>query len=507
MAVNRFYTEGKIGPRRSWTPEGFLICHDVPIARVGTLIYVPGEVPIDAGKDGVIAISREPEDVFDADAIASFEGKPVTNDHPPLGVKVDPTNYRQLNVGDAHNVRRGDGLLLDDNYLFADLLIKDQAAIQDVIDGKKEVSAGYDAEYEQLETGRGRQHEIIGNHVALVDHGRCGPTCSIGDSDTMKSKRGSFADRIRTAFRTRDEDALVEELDKVKDMLGEVVSDDMPAGMDTNSGHAIHLNFNGMGSPSMPKSKGSMSVAEDEDPEVGGPALKEDPTKSAAGGDIGAMIAQIMQRMNTMEQAIMLLAQDENNEEEQEPEDSEVENIPGKVEDDEAEMAEGSQKKWPPANAGSTEDRRRTVGDSSSLASSFQDMVSKAAILCPTQRLPVFDAARGAKMTIDAMCNFRRTTLAKAWATDDGREVISRLHSPRKVDFSRDAMTCDAVTALFNGAAELIKTGNTQDAARGFAAVMDHGREVSSLRSKVPSIADLNKRAADVWGGRNGIAR
>ena len=46
----RFYTTEDIGERRSVTPEGFLVCHDVPIARTGIQIYSSLEVPIeDAG--------------------------------------------------------------------------------------------------------------------------------------------------------------------------------------------------------------------------------------------------------------------------------------------------------------------------------------------------------------------------------------------------------------------------------------------------------------------------
>ncbi len=510
----RFYSQGRMGSKRSWTPEGFLVCHDVALARTGTLLYAPGEVPIDAGKDGVIAITRDPDDVFDPNSMASFEGKPVTNDHPPLGVKVDPNNWRQFAVGDAHNIRRGDGAILDNQCLYGDLMIKDQKAIDDIVSGKVEVSAGYDAEYEQLEPGRGRQHEIIGNHVALVDKGRCGPTCSIGDSDTM-AKRGNTFDRIMAAFKTRDEGALVEELGKVKDMLGEVISDDMPAGLGGGGGEGVNLHFHGVGAPSKPSAKGPMSVAEDEGEEAAPAPSAAAAAAPAAGADPTAMMAQIMQRLETLEKAVMLLAQEEEDEQGEAPapemkpaaEEGGGEDMPGKVEDDASEI--GEQKTWPEAKGGisatvmgNTGDRRRArVGDSSSLAGDFQEMLSRAAVLVPGQKLPTFDANRGARMTVDAMCNFRRSTLARAWSTDDGREVLGRLYKARRPDFSRDAMTCDAVTALFNGASELARGSTTHDTTRRFAAVMDHGREMVGNVTKTPTIAEMNKRAADAWKG------
>lgn len=507
MPVSRFYTENALGPKRRFTPEGFLVCSEVPIARTGTLLYAAGEVPIDAGRDGIVGIMRDADDVFSPDAIASFEGMPVTNDHPPLGIKVDPTNWRQLAIGDVHNVRRGDGALLDDQYLYADLIIKDAKAIQDVLDGKREVSAGYDAEYEQLEPGRGRQHDIIGNHVALVDKGRCGPHCSIGDSDTMATKRVSYRDRILNAFKTRDADALVQELDKVGDMLGEVVSDDMPAGMDLGGGHAINLHFNGMGAPGAPKTKMPASDEGEEMPAAGGaqaaPGMQPGGQQPAAGGDMPPWAQAMMQRMETIEQAVMLLAQDEGDGDDdsgEEPADAGGD-APGKVGDDAAEI-EGEQKQWPHGDPGKvqTGDRRATVGDSTSLAPDFQDMLARAAVLVPGIRLPTLDTAKGAKTTLDGMCTFRRSTLAKAWGTTDGRDAIGTLYTARRPDFSRDAMTCDAVTAIYNGAAEILKGSNTRDSARGLAAVMDHGREVQSAASRPLTPAEINAKARARYG-------
>ena len=53
----RFYTTARIGPKRSTTKEGYLICEDVPLARVGTMEYGPGETPIRVGRDNRGAVS------------------------------------------------------------------------------------------------------------------------------------------------------------------------------------------------------------------------------------------------------------------------------------------------------------------------------------------------------------------------------------------------------------------------------------------------------------------
>ncbi|MFJ4349457.1 DUF2213 domain-containing protein [Pseudomonas sp. NPDC089428] len=208
--AGRWFAPERLSARQSVTPEGFLLCEAVPIARIGTLLYDESELVnedgplIEGGSGGLVAIERNADEVFRAETIASFEGKPVTLAHPEDFV--NPSNWRELSMGITQNVRRGDGI--ENDLMLADLLITDAQAIEDVRNGLRQVSCGYDAEYEQLAVGRGRQTNIVGNHVALVERGRCGPRCAIGDSDTMsKKKQLSFADRLRRAFMSKDAEA------------------------------------------------------------------------------------------------------------------------------------------------------------------------------------------------------------------------------------------------------------------------------------------------------------
>lgn len=200
----KFFTVENIGKTRSKTPEGFLLCLNVPIGRTGELIYGEGEVPIEA-KHGIVKIQRNDDQVFKQETIASFEGKPVTIDHPDKFV--NPDNFSELVAGIVQNVRRGTGV--EDNLLIADLLIQTSAGIKAINDGVVEVSCGYDADYEQLAAGLGVQHNIVGNHVALVAKGRCGSRCAIGDKETFMSKvkKVSWADRMRKAFMSKDAEA------------------------------------------------------------------------------------------------------------------------------------------------------------------------------------------------------------------------------------------------------------------------------------------------------------
>ena len=200
-----FLTVEQLGPKQSMTPEGFLLCESVPIARIGNQMYSDKEIPLEGDADGLLQIERGADEVFKEDTLASFEGKPVTIDHPDTFV--NPENWKELAVGVTQNVRRGAGI--EDDLLLADLLVTDQQAIEAVRAGLREVSCGYEADYEQVAPGKGRQLNIVGNHVALVERGRAGPRCSIQDKDLeMKQKpkgKLSFIDKLKKFLDTEVE--------------------------------------------------------------------------------------------------------------------------------------------------------------------------------------------------------------------------------------------------------------------------------------------------------------
>lgn len=204
----RYLSVEKLGPKQHLTPEGFLICLEVPIARTGPQLYNADEVSEAIPLAGLVKTEREAEQVFNEITMKSFEGKPVTIDHPVEDV--DPTNWKRLAVGVVQNVRRGSGV--DDNLLLADLLITDMAGIEAVRDGLREVSCGYDAKFEQIEPGRGRLINIIGNHVALVEAGRCGSRCAIQDRSKSMTKKLGWLDRAKAAFHSRNEDDFTQAL-------------------------------------------------------------------------------------------------------------------------------------------------------------------------------------------------------------------------------------------------------------------------------------------------------
>ena len=174
-----------ISPNQIETGEGFLICRNVPISRTGDQEYLGWEIGIPgAGGVQIVTVHRPPEEVFSTAALASFEGKPVTNDHPP--VLIGPDDVKTYEMGHAQNVRRGDGEW--EEYTLADLYIHDRELIDAVQSGKREISCGYECEYVPNGDGTYTQRNISGNHVAVVERGRAGKRAAILDSDKKNAK-------------------------------------------------------------------------------------------------------------------------------------------------------------------------------------------------------------------------------------------------------------------------------------------------------------------------------
>lgn len=201
----RFLTTEKISPLKEKTPEGYLLCRDVPISRVGSFEYSAAEVGL-PNIGHAVQVWRPEEQIFNPETIASFEAKPVVIGHARFA---DPDNWREIAVGTTQNVRRGEGDKSD--FLLADLLLTDRKAIEAVESGDlKEVSCGYDADTQETPQGI-EQIGIVGNHVALVVSARCSG-CKIGDG----SMTTSLKTRLRKLFRDGNEDAFNEEVDKLQ---------------------------------------------------------------------------------------------------------------------------------------------------------------------------------------------------------------------------------------------------------------------------------------------------
>ena len=424
-----FFTPSKISPKQSMTPEGFLLCVGVPIARTGEMLYAAGEVPVEATADGLVRIARDAVEVFRPETIASFEGKPVTVNHPDDFVS--PETWRELAVGTVMNVRQGSGV--EDDYLLADLLITAQEGIEAVRkNGLREVSCGYDAEYEQAEPGRGVQRNILGNHVALVSQGRCGPRCAIGDQ-TMATKN-RVKDFLMRAFKAKD----AAEVEKI--------------------------------------------CKEAEDAEVESAeekAERERTEKAARAGDAATRL--VLDKLDALSEKL-----DAHSEQIKALEDA----VADDDDDDDGKKAKDRKAKDKSAwDAELTAEEAEEIGKEGVklyTGDVANTIVARAAILAPDLRIPTLDAKTSDAKRAVALCRCQRSALDAAYKTAQGKAAIDPFLGGFTADFGK--LPTPLVNAAFHAAAQIMKAGNNADL-RASVTTRDFGK-----RSTVADINAANRK-------------
>lgn len=420
----RFYTTVKLGPNRELTPEGFVLFKNVSVARTGEQIYGPQETGIEAGEDGLVHIFRSPDQVFRPETLASLNGKPFVILHPDEDVT--PDNWQHLANGVWMNARRGDGEQKDD--MVADLLVTTKKGIAEIDLGLREISLGYDADYFQTAPGRGEQRNIIINHGAAVDEGRCGPQCAVRDSAHKQGacmKKGkSIRDRILAAFKTKDEAEVNKALDELEEGEGE--------GEDEGGEHHVHVHIGGE----------APAKAEDEDP-------------------VEARFKGIESGLKEIKDCLAKMGDGktkdgESEEEKKKKADDEAAEEEKKAEDEMAEEAEEG-----------TRDQARKAKDSALLVDSFERTKMDAEIIAPGVKIPTFDAKADPKTTFrDCICALRRAALRKGIQDSETAELIEQVRG-RTVDSAAITnMPCGQLRSLFNGVAALKRHQNNSAVAR-----------------------------------------
>lgn len=187
---DRAFYANDISQNISETPEGFLICKNVRIARTGVQHYLGSELGIVDKYHDMVAVYRPEDEVFHPETLASFEGKPVTDDHPAGDVL--PGNYANYAKGHAQHIRK------DGEYIMADLIITDPVLIDKIKTGqKRDVSAGYTCHWKPYQDGMA-QSQIRANHIAVVKTGRAGPAVTITDS--VKKRRFLNMEKTKLAI-------------------------------------------------------------------------------------------------------------------------------------------------------------------------------------------------------------------------------------------------------------------------------------------------------------------
>ena len=461
-----FYTTEELGPNMEETPEGYLLCKNVPIARTGVLDYAQGEtdnINVDH-KTGIAKVICSPEELFKPETIASFNGKPVVDEHPRNfdDWTLNPVNTAKLQRGTVLNARQGEGEFAD--CLIADLLITDKELIKDIRAGKREVSCGYQSKGVQTAPGQGKKTNIVGNHVALVKSGRCGQRCSIKDHSMERSMfkgKKSWKDRAAELLgMSKDAEEFKQAVEKEP-----LAGDDDPGEKDGEGGTHVHIHSEGA------------SKYNDSDIDELKKKLEEHEGK----------INDCAMRLNTHDEAL--------EKKQDRPVEKPAVEGEGEGEDltDDAESKELKENLAEEAPEGKEEEAKKSE-DSAYLVNAFKAARSGAEILAPGIKIPTFDSKLDPKTGFTSVCQLRR----KALSASTRDEAMSKLLTPinggkAMTNDSIAKMGCSEVRTKFNAAVALKKQQNS--------AVTLDGRTslAGGTAGKIKSVADLNKANADFY--------
>ena len=171
---------------------------------------------------------RLPEEVFDQASLNSMKLKPITNNH-PTGL-VTPKNIKDVQVGNLGDNPSSDygvwGIggnsyggnmggtapAFDRIHVAIDVMVTEENAIEDVLNGKRALSCGYECELEAASPGANWcginydfiQRNIRYNHVAIVDTARAGDDAAI----LLKLDSADSPDVLVQVSKIKEEDML-----------------------------------------------------------------------------------------------------------------------------------------------------------------------------------------------------------------------------------------------------------------------------------------------------------
>lgn len=165
-----------------------------PISKVGVFPYMGRSISDECEPDKVYYVYRSADTLSQSVPTWDNPPKPFINDHEMLGEGFSKIDDRPVQ-GVIHNP------VFENDTLYADISVYSESLKDKIENGKKELSLGYFCKYRK-EKGiyKGQaydyvQEDMVGNHIALVDNGRCGSDVKVFDSKcTMDSLdiEGSF---------------------------------------------------------------------------------------------------------------------------------------------------------------------------------------------------------------------------------------------------------------------------------------------------------------------------
>ena len=217
---------------RTVDTNGFYEIVDNPISKTGVFDYLGSSIksyylpdgekrPISPEDFGhLFKVFRSEDELSSQNTIDSFKLLPWFDEHEMVGKKGIPAEEKGIEGV------IGEKVYFKDDTLFANLKILSEDLKIKINQGKKQLSIGYeDKKVYDPGVYKGQAYDfisknLVGNHIALVDVGRCGADVSVMDSadetgrnQMSKLEKEAVLDRVSTA-----EDQLSTVMDKMEKM-------------------------------------------------------------------------------------------------------------------------------------------------------------------------------------------------------------------------------------------------------------------------------------------------
>lgn len=187
--------------------NGFWFIKHNPISKEGVFPYLGHTISDECEPNKIYKVYRPASTLNDSVETWDNPPKPFIDDHEMLGEGFTAIDDRPVQ-GVINNP------VFENGVLYADITVYSEDLKQNIENGKKELSLGYFCKYKK-ERGvfKGEvydyvQYDMVGNHIALVDAGRCGSDVKVFDHKcTMDSlDLGGF----ESPLKTMDESGIIE---------------------------------------------------------------------------------------------------------------------------------------------------------------------------------------------------------------------------------------------------------------------------------------------------------